>query len=120
LSVKSVTISKVRFMVEEAKVVVVTFPGGQIDKAHQEAYARRLKYEKLIGRVVAKGDPQLITGVGMVLHTEPVGDVKITENTKIKLECRPYTMWVSGGINKGEFMEYNEWMDKLKKQYDIK
>jgi hypothetical protein len=65
----------------------------------------------LIGRVFAKGDPQLITGVGMVLHTEPAGDVKITENTKIELECRPYI--------KGEFMEYNEWMGKLKKQYDI-
>ncbi len=107
-------------MVEEAKVVVVTFLGGQFnDKAYQQAYVRRLKYEKLLGRVVAKGDALLITGVGMVLHTEPAGDVKITENTKIELECRPYTTWISDGINKGEFMEYNEWMDGLKNRYDI-
>ena len=107
-------------MVEEAKVVVFTFPAGQFNnKAFQQAYVRQLKYEKLLGRVVAKGDALLTTDVSMVLHTEPTGEVKITENTKIELECRPYIEWHSGGISKGEFMEYDEWMGKLKKQYDI-
>lgn len=108
-------------MVEEAKVVVITCLGGSFsDKAYQQAYVRRLKYENLLWRVVAKGDALLIPGVGMVLHTKPARDVKITESTKIELECRPYITRCSRGIHNGEFMDYDEWMDRLKKQYDIK
>ena len=106
-------------MVKRAKVVIVTYVKGQIHDEYRKAYIRQLKYEVLLGKVIAKGDCLPNATKDMVLYTEPLGDVKITEKTRIELEERPYTEWVSNGINQGEFMDFNEWMGKLRKQYDI-
>ena len=108
------------FIVKTAKTVIVTYKKGQIkDDIYKKTYIRQLKYEILLGKVIAKGDCLPNATKDIVLQTEPLGDVKITEKTRIELEERPYTSWVSNGKNHGEFMDFNEWMEKLRKQYDI-
>jgi len=106
-------------MVKSAKVVIITCKGQIHDDAYRQSYIRQLKYEVLLGKVIAKGDRLPNATKDIVLHTEPLGDVKITEKTRVELEEIPYTEWVSNGIHHGEWMDYNEWMEKLRKQYDI-
>lgn len=106
-------------MVKRANVIIVTYMKGQIHGKYRKAYIRQLKYEVLLGKVIAKGDCLPNATKDIVLHTEPLGDVKITEKTRIELEERPYIEWVSSGRGHGEFMDFNEWMEKLRKQYDI-
>ena len=107
-------------MVKGAKVVIVTYKKGQIhDDAYRQSFIRQLKYELLLGKVIAKGDCLPNATKDIVLHTEPLGDVKITEKTRIELEEIPYTEWISNEIHHGKWMDYNEWMGKLRKQYEI-
>jgi hypothetical protein len=110
-------------MVKRAKKIVTTSNTtfGKNDAARR-TYIRQLKYEKLLGKVVAKGDEIVLEGgdAKYILDTDPLGDTQITEDTDIVLEEPPYFEWTTkNGVHHGEFLASVPWIKQLKKDYNI-
>ena len=52
-------------------------------------------------------------------RVSPSGRVKVGDQTTRELEEIPYISWTSRGVEKGEFMDYPQWLTRLMVQYKI-
>ena len=106
-------------MDRQAQMVIITYRGRFEDKAERKKYINNLKYQRLVGQSLEKGQFLPFNKDAIVLHTSPSGRVMIGDQTTIELEEMPYITWVSRGVEHSEFMDYPQWLTRLMMQYHI-
>ena len=106
-------------MDRQAQMVIITYKGKFADTAERKKYINNLKYQRLVGKIVRKGELLPFDRNCIVLHTSPSGAVTVGDQTTIELEEMPYITWTSRGMERGEFMDYPQWITRLMVQYNI-
>jgi hypothetical protein len=103
----------------QAQMVIITYKGKFNNAAERKKYINNLKYQRLVGKMVEKGELLSFDKNAIVLHTSPSGVVTVGDQTTIELEEMPYITWISRGVEKGEFMDYPQWLTRLMVRYNI-